>query len=252
MKEFVIGQRVVIVDNEGAAEICLNQHTIENEIGRVFTVTCLHEVTGAALVNGWAVLPELCDLVQATDWELVDSPARKTTFQAVAEMNEAFNNPKGDPENIDMFRIIAQFSNIHDEYMEGLAALGLPDWAISAMLSTHAIYVKPDHFMTDSSNIPKLRDAIADIKVFADGASHLMGFDGDADMHTVVSALMTRFIKDDDDKAATIAKHAGKGVTDVYFEGEYPKMIMKSAVAQPDAPVGKFLKSASYSEPVFV
>jgi hypothetical protein len=70
-------------------------------------------------------------------------------------------------------------------------------------------------------------------------------------MHTVVDAVFTRFIKDEADKAATIALHAAKGVTDVYFEGEYPKMVMKSASDQPDAPKGKFLKSASYSQPVF-
>jgi hypothetical protein len=65
-------------------------------------------------------------------------------------------------------------------------------------------------------------------------------------MQDVISGVMTRFIKDEADKEATIALHAAKGVTDVYFEGEYPKMVMKSASDQPDAPRGKFLKSASY------
>lgn len=50
---------------------------------------------------------------------------------------------------------------------------------------------------------------------------------------------------------AEIALHAARGVIEVYFEGDYPVMVMKSAVDQPDAPKGKFLKSASYSQPVF-
>lgn len=66
-----------------------------------------------------------------------------------------------------------------------------------------------------------------------------------------VDGVMTRFIKDDADKQATQALHAANGVTDVYFEGEYPTMVMKSASDQPDAPKGKFLKSASYKQTVF-
>jgi hypothetical protein len=38
-------------------------------------------------------------------------------------------------------------------------------------------------------------------------------------MQDVISGVMTRFIKDEADKEATIALHAAKGVTDVYFEG---------------------------------
>ncbi len=62
---------------------------------------------------------------------------------------------------------------------------------------------------------------------------------------------MTRFIKDDADREATIAKHAALGVTKVYFEGRYPHMVMKSAEDQPEAPKGKFLKSASFKETQF-
>jgi hypothetical protein len=111
--------------------------------------------------------------------------------------------------------------------------------------------VHANNFFDECVEAKDFRDACADIKVFVDGASHLAGFDGDADMHTVVDAVFTRFIKDDADKAATVALHAAKGVTDVYFEGEYPKMVMKSASDQPDAPKGKFLKSASYLQPIF-
>jgi hypothetical protein len=73
----------------------------------------------------------------------------------------------------------------------------------------------------------------------------------DADMKVVVAADMSRFIKDEADRQATIAMHAAKGVSAVYFEGTYPTCIMKSAIDQPDAPKGKFLKSASNQQPEF-
>jgi hypothetical protein len=73
----------------------------------------------------------------------------------------------------------------------------------------------------------------------------------EADMNAVLDAVMTRFIKDQYDLEATIAMHLAKGVPHVYIEGGYPTMILKSAEDQPDAPRGKFLKSASYRKPVF-
>jgi hypothetical protein len=132
-----------------------------------------------------------------------------------------------------------------------LAALGFDAFCIDMLKDVHTRYVHANNFFDECVEAKDFRDACADIKVFVDGASHLAGFDGDADMHTVVDAVFTRFIKDDADKAATVALHAAKGVTDVYFEGEYPKMVMKSASDQPDAPKGKFLKSASYLQPIF-
>jgi predicted HAD superfamily Cof-like phosphohydrolase len=151
---------------------------------------------------------------------------KPTPFQRVAEMNTAFGNPKGNASNIDWKRLRSQCLNILDEYNELLVALSREE-------------------------VEGVRDALCDIQVFANGAQHLMGVDGDADMHAVVDGVMTRFIKDEDDKIATISMHRAKGVTEVYFVGEYPKMIMKSERDQPDAPKGKFLKSASYSNTVF-
>lgn len=149
-----------------------------------------------------------------------------TPFQRVSDMNEAFGNKKGTYALLDWERIKNQCKNILDEYAELLLAL-------------------------DARDKEAVRDALCDIQVFSNGAQHMMGVDGDADMHAVVDGVMTRFIKDDADKAATIALHARKGVLEVYFEGEYPKMIMKSGMDQPDAPRGKFLKSASYAQTVF-
>jgi hypothetical protein len=85
----------------------------------------------------------------------------------------------------------------------------------------------------------------------SDAYADLHGFPTQKDMQAVLTGVMTRFIKDEADKIATVAKHKAKGVTMTYFEGMYPTMIMKSAEDQPDAPKGKFLKSASYAEPVF-
>lgn len=78
-----------------------------------------------------------------------------------------------------------------------------------------------------------------------------MGADPEADMKAVLDGVMTRFVKDEDDLIQTKAKHAAKGILLTYTEGEYPTMILKSSVDQPDAPQGKFLKSASYREPIF-
>jgi hypothetical protein len=141
-------------------------------------------------------------------------------------MNTAFGNPKGSIQDIDWQRLRSQCHNILDEYNELMHALA-------------------------ERNVEGVRDALCDIQVFANGAQHLMGVDGDDDMHAVVDGVMTRFIKDADDLQATVVLHAAKGVTKVYFEGIFPKMIMKSAVDQPDAPMGKFLKSASYINTVF-
>lgn len=174
----------------------------------------------------------------------------KTPFQRVSEMNVAFGNPKGDYSDVDWDRVRAQFRNIFDEYCEGLKALGLGQDDIDGLKEAHKAFAHPLDF-TEDVNPLQVRDALADIQVFKDGACHMMGVDGDADMHAVIDGVMTRFIKDPKDEARTIAKHAAKGVTEVYFEGEYPKRVMKSAVDQPDAPKGKFLKSASYTDTVF-
>lgn len=182
--------------------------------------------------------------------EEVHVEADKTPFQRVAEMNVAFGNPKGDYQNIDWTKVRRQYLNIFDEYCEGLKALGLPNEDLDALKKAHKLYVDID-FFTEEPVVLEVRDALADQQVFKDGTLHFMGVDGDADMHSVIDGVMTRFIKDEADKEATITLHASKGVTDVYFEGEYPKLVMKSASDQPDAPKGKFLKSASYTNTVF-
>ena len=174
-----------------------------------------------------------------------------TPFQQISAMNEAFGNPKGDPHNVDLDRVRSQCLNIIDEFGELMMALGCanPKSLRSAIKLVKVLASETGRQYT--VDYLAVRDALCDLQVFAQGGQHFIGVDGDADMKAVVDGVMTRFIKNAEDKEATIALHAAKGVTEVYFEGEYPTMVMKSAVDQPDAPKGKFLKSASYKETVF-
>jgi predicted HAD superfamily Cof-like phosphohydrolase len=168
-----------------------------------------------------------------------------SNFQRVAYMNNAFGNPQG-AAIVDKEKLRRQCRSIGHEFVELLRALGgNADQLAALTLCIDGVQ------MDGPINVTDVRDALCDVHVFAYGAHHFMGLDADRDMRTVVDAVLTRFIKDSADLAATIDKHAAKGVTDVYFEGDFPTMVMKSASDQPDAPKGKFLKSASYSEPVF-
>lgn len=155
-----------------------------------------------------------------------DTMTRKTSFQRVAEMNTAFGNPRGYYRNVNFDGLMSQCENILDEYNELMDAIVARDK-------------------------DKIRDALCDIQVFAMGAQHKLGVNGDEDMDDVVDGVMTRFVKDEADLLATQAKHFANGIVHVYIEGEYPKMVLKSSCDQPDAPKGKFLKSASYKDTVF-
>lgn len=173
-----------------------------------------------------------------------------TSFQRVALMNIAFDNPAGNFDGIDIGKLRSQCKNIGHEYLELLKALGLAEVCVEFLRRAIDHHTNEDQFV-EEPNVKEIRDGLGDIQVFAQGAQHMAGLDGDEDMDDIIDGVMTRFIKDDADKAATIAKHAAKGVTDVYFVGEYPTMVMKSGSDQPDAPKGKFLKSASYKDTVF-
>lgn len=178
-----------------------------------------------------------------------------TNFMLVAHMNNAFNNRKGFTTAIDWNRIAKQSLSIADELAETFVALGANKEAAKAASAVFKRTLNDLRIQGAEAgariDIDGVRDGLSDIHVFAYGAHHLMGIDADRDLASVIDGVMTRFIKDDADKAATIALHAAAGVTDVYFEGEYPTMVMKSASDQPDAPKDKFMKSASFKEAVF-
>lgn len=175
-----------------------------------------------------------------------------TNFMLVAHMNNAFGNPKGFANKIDWERIAKQSLNIADELAETFVAMGADK---SQAKAAAAIFKKTLEDLRTNSNgkvdVNGVRDGLSDIHVFAYGAHHLMGIDADRDLASVIDGVMTRFIKDDKDKQASILVHAAKGVTDVSFEGNYPTAIMRSNSDQPDAPKHKFLKSASYVDTVF-
>jgi hypothetical protein len=170
----------------------------------------------------------------------------KTSFQLVSEMNVAFGNPKGDLKNIDWGKVRNQCKNIGDEYLELLEALGADMEALETISQINQAMAFPWN-----PNLEEVRDALCDVQVFATGAQHLMGIDGDRDMQAVIDGVMTRFVKDEADLEATVKMHAAKGIKHVDTEGEYPNMILRSIIDQPDAPKGKFLKSASYKPTQF-
>jgi len=174
----------------------------------------------------------------------------ETSFQRVAKMNEAFGNPKGNAADIQWEKIVSQCKNTFDEYLELLEAMGLDSESVSCVRAAHHVSVKSQYFKS-KPDVEAVRDALCDIQVFAQGAQHLMGYNGDNDMHDVVDGVMSRFVKNAEDKLRTHEMHHAKGVTEVYWEGEYPYVVMKSAKDQPDAPKGKVLKSASYKQTVF-
>jgi len=149
-----------------------------------------------------------------------------SSFRLVCEMNNAFGNKRGSYDDVSFERLEAQSRNILDEYNELVDAIAAKD-------------------------LEAIRDALCDIQVFAMGTQHLLGVNGDKDMQAVVEGVMTRFVKNASDLELTKELHAKKGVVDVYTEGQFPRMILKSASDQPDAPKGKFLKSASYKNTVF-
>ena len=176
---------------------------------------------------------------------------KSTNFELVSDMNLAFNNAKGNPANIDWARVTSQYKNIFDEYCEGLVALGYHPDLVNALKGAHKSFIgdmEPNHEIVDRDGV---RHALTDQHVFGYGVHHFMGIDADRDMQSVIEGNMTRFIKDEADLVATIDKHSSKGIQFYEVEGEYPTRILRSTQDQPDAPKGKFLKSASYTEPVF-
>lgn len=173
----------------------------------------------------------------------------KSIFERVKEVNIAFGNPAGDPRNINWDVVRSQCKNILDEFRELQAALGadgvtLKELDLVRNVLATAVYEK-------KPVLEDVRDSLCDIAVFSTGGHHLMGIDWEADMSSVLNSLYTRFIKDDVDLENTSNYHASRGVTQIDYEGEYPMKVARSTVDQPDAPKGKFLKSASYTQPSF-
>lgn len=182
----------------------------------------------------------------------------KSVFQRVYGMNAAFGNNVGDykamlENNPDVVSdVLAQSKNIFHEFCELLVAFGYDEKQITHMRDTFEQDLKLVP-CTGVVDVVKMRDSLCDINVFSIGTHYKAGYDAEEDTNAVIDQVMTRFVKDEDDLQATMQLHASKGVSVVYTEGQFPKMIVKSAIDQPDAPKGKFLKSAScQKKPTFV
>jgi hypothetical protein len=151
-------------------------------------------------------------------------------FEQVVTMNEAFGNPKGNPDEIDFSRLSKQCNNILDEYEELMGALS-------------------------SENITQIRDALCDIMVFSLGAFHLMGINANADMNAVFNSNMSKFCKTKEAMDLTKAKYSALGVP-WYEEGNKHGNYLKCAEDFTDANgnqyrKGKFLKGVEFKEPTF-
>jgi len=91
-------------------------------------------------------------------------------YTLVSEMNTAFGNPFGNLSKIDWTKIEKQCKNIKDETNELKKA-------VSELYNAYEDGKEPDH-ETLKELFKHIRDALCDIKVFAYGAFHLMGFNG--------------------------------------------------------------------------
>lgn len=171
-------------------------------------------------------------------------------FKQVSEMNEAFGNPKGKPED---------FSDTVS--VNGVSAPQLTNWSRLEKQCKN-ILSEYNELMTAIAerNITDVRDALCDINVFSLGAHHFMGQNADEDMTAVVDALYSRFCVDEEHAKDTSLHYEALGVQH-YFEGEYPRRCLKSSHDQGmkivdgaevwEYPKGKFLKALGYHQPVF-
>jgi hypothetical protein len=186
---------------------------------------------------------------------------RSPMFDYVKRMNEAFGNRAGCPEDFDPITAADGSGVFHDE----------PSWArlkrqcenIGGKLDNNLEQgdghingeVKELLLAIERRDVLGVRDGLCDIMVFALGAFHFMGYDADADMQAVLDGVMTRFSRTQAELVDTVEKWTRLGVTGK-AEGAFPCVIYRSDRDQTSSqgefiPAGKFLKSASYTEPVF-
>jgi hypothetical protein len=166
-------------------------------------------------------------------------------FKLVSQMNEAFGNQKGNPNVINGKKLVSQCKNIASEFQELMKPLGF-DVAFQFTPITVSGY---------QGQMDDIRDALCDIMVFALGAHHIMGYDAERDMQSVIDGVMTRFCKDSLEMAVTIEKYKALGVS-LYPDGQFPKLCLKSTHDQVGTdgdtyPKDKFVKSVGYRKPIF-
>lgn len=184
----------------------------------------------------------------------------KNVFQRVYEMNAAFGNERGShlraeaKDDAQLNVVLKNSLNILYEFGELMVAFGYDKRMVNFWVEGFVKDLSRQSFReTDDVDITKIRDSLCDINVYSIGSHYKLGYDAEEDTHAVVDQVMTRFIKNEEDLRATIELHKSKGVSKVEVCGKYPQAYLKSTEDQPDAPKGKFLKSASAQKvPAFV
>jgi hypothetical protein len=149
----------------------------------------------------------------------------------VAMMNTVFGNPAGVISAPDWTAIDRQMNIIESEFHE-----------LKLAVAARRIH-----------GVGGIRDGIADLNVTNLGMAHVLGVDSDADMLEVFKSNMSKLITNEDELAASIDKYGQWGV-EVYAEGEYPRMCIKSVKDQTGSngefyKKGKFLKGINFKEP---
>lgn len=229
----------------------ISRHPIH---GKIRTATFLVEALGAspeittASTHVYELHKHADDLLD----QLQQSDSVGDMFADVVDMNEAFGNPKGNPHAINGKKLFKQCMNIGHEYAELMHAFGHQCLIeIRPFTAEEVAEMKPEKRPPQGdAQIVAIRDALCDINVFSLGAHHFTGYDARVDMRAVYESNMSKFVKDQDDFSKTCDKFDKAGVK-YTWEGEFPRMIFRSAFDQPDMPAGKFLKSASMFKPVF-
>jgi NTP pyrophosphatase (non-canonical NTP hydrolase) len=153
-----------------------------------------------------------------------------SAFMKIAKMNTAFGFSKGAMYG-DWDALASYIDNIADELDELREAISAGDHE-------------------------QVRDALGDIIVFTYGGFFHIGENGDKDLDSIYESNMSKFIKNDEELAATIKKYADLGV-EVVPEGVYPQVKVTATTTQTgnDGKLyrgGKFLKGVGFFEPRFV
>lgn len=104
-------------------------------------------------------------------------------------------------------------------------------------------------------DIEEIRDAISDILVVTYGMGHILDLPVDEDMLAVQTANLSKLCTTPEECSATVKKYADLGI-EVYSEGEYPEVCIKSLKDQTGSdgafyPKNKFLKCVNWHVPEF-
>jgi len=152
-----------------------------------------------------------------------------TNFVNVSKLNDVFGNEQGDPNKPNWEHIRKQLHLIQEETVELTEGVETKDWQ-------------------------EMRDAVSDILVVTYGMAHIMGIDADADMAAVHDSNMSKLCTTSDEVTETLGFYEDEIGIQVYAEGHFPEVAIKSSQDQTGTdgkfyPKGKFLKNTNWHEP---